>query len=95
MFRVPLAFGERHPFFVQLEILSWFVSHLLPAKTCHFDRRDGAFCRPGAGKSLFDFKFYVYRPDSGRVLALSFPLERNQAIPSSALRNPTKYFHTR
>ena len=26
-------------------------------KTCHFDRRDGAFCSPGAEKSLLDFGF--------------------------------------
>ena len=43
---------------------------------CHFDRRDGAFCRPGVEKSLFDFAFQIdwtirdnlsnrYRPVSG------------------------------
>ena len=31
--------------------------HHPPPKICHFDRRDGTFCRPGAEQSLFDFGF--------------------------------------
>lgn len=36
-----------------------------PPKTCHFDRRDGALCRPGAEKSLLDFAFQAKNPSSG------------------------------
>jgi hypothetical protein len=30
-----------------------------PQKNCHFDRRDGAFCRPGVEKSLFSFGIQI------------------------------------
>ena len=36
---------------------SWLLPNHPPLKICHSDRRDGAVCRPGAEKSLFDFGF--------------------------------------
>src|SRR5208282_1173339 len=37
------------------KIRSWLLPHYPPPNICHFDRRDGVFCRPGVEKSFLDF----------------------------------------
>ena len=66
-------------------------------QACHFDRRGGRFCRPGAEKSLFNFEVQASRglKDDGPVVdcsslltelfSISFPIFFSQRIPR--LRN--------
>src|SRR5208337_4049788 len=68
---------------------SWMpLHHHRPPKICHFDRRDGAFCRPGAEKSLFNFEFQV-RYSVPLVSILLLLVLHSGILPSGGPYDPT------
>src|SRR5208283_2497766 len=61
-------------------------------KICHFDRRDGAFCRPGVEKSLF-LSPRSHRLPQPRCSCRCSCLSRHQLCPPEISRTiaPTKF----